>query len=151
MEFFHNAAATKHLENFKNFRKEDFTMGHYFIELIRILLYKVEIQNTRQNGTGREQWGTGHPGFSLVEEFNTLPHERGIVSMARSSDPNSAGYQFFIVINEAPFLDNQYTVFGRVIEGMDVVDKIEALPTVQNNQPADLKAARIQSISINER
>jgi dolichyl-diphosphooligosaccharide---protein glycosyltransferase len=107
--------------------------------------------NTRQNGTGREQWGTGHPGFSLAEEFNTIPHERGIVSMARSSDPNSAGYQFFIVINEAPFLDNQYMVFGRVIEGMDVVDKIEALPAVQNNQPADLEAARIQSISINER
>ena len=71
--------------------------------------------------------------------------------MARSSDPNSVGSQFIIVLNEAPFLDNQYTVFGRVIEGMDVVDKIEALPTVQNNQPADLKAARIQSISINER
>jgi cyclophilin family peptidyl-prolyl cis-trans isomerase len=71
--------------------------------------------------------------------------------MARSSDPNSAGYQFFIVINEAPFLDNQYMVSGRVIEGMDVVDKIEALPAVQNNQPADLEAARIQSISINER
>ena len=70
--------------------------------------------------------------------------------MARSSDPNSAGSQFFIVLNEARFLDNQYTVFGRVIEGMDVVDKIEALPTVQNNQPAELEAARIQSISIND-
>ena len=68
--------------------------------------------------------------------------------MARSSDPNSAGSQFFIVLDEARFLDNQYTVFGRVIEGMDVVDKIEALPTVQNNQPAELEAARIQSISI---
>ena len=71
--------------------------------------------------------------------------------MARSSDPNSAGSQFFIVLNEARFLDNQYTVFGRVIEGMDVVDKIEDLPTVQNNQPAELEGARIQSISINER
>ena len=70
--------------------------------------------------------------------------------MARSSDPNSAGSQLFIVPNEARFLDNQYTVFGRVIEGMDVVDKIEALPTVQNNQTAELEAARIQSISIND-
>jgi dolichyl-diphosphooligosaccharide---protein glycosyltransferase len=70
--------------------------------------------------------------------------------MARSSDPNSDGSRFFIVLNKAPFLDNQYTVFGRVIEGMDVVDKIEALTTVQNNQPADLEAARIQSISIND-
>ena len=71
--------------------------------------------------------------------------------MARSSDPNRAGSQCFIVLNEARFLNNQYTVFGRVIEGMDVVDKIEDLPTVQNNQPAELEAARIQSISINER
>ena len=69
--------------------------------------------------------------------------------MARSSDHNSDGSRFFIVLNEAPFLDNQYTVFGRVIEGMDVVDKVEALPTVQNNQPANL--AIIQSISIKKR
>jgi cyclophilin family peptidyl-prolyl cis-trans isomerase len=71
--------------------------------------------------------------------------------MARSSDPNSAGSQFFIVLNESRFLDNQYTVFGRVIEGMDVVDKIGALPTIYNNQPTNLEAARIQSISIKER
>ena len=70
--------------------------------------------------------------------------------MARSSNPNSAGSQFFIVLNEARFLNNQYTMFGRVTEGMDVVDKIEALPTVQNSQPAELEAARIQSISIND-
>lgn len=55
-----------------------------------------------------------------MEEFNTIPHECGIVSMARSSDPNSAGSQFFIVLNEAQFLDNQYTVFGQVIEGMEM-------------------------------
>jgi dolichyl-diphosphooligosaccharide---protein glycosyltransferase len=71
--------------------------------------------------------------------------------MARSSDPNSAGSQFFIVLNESRFLDNQYTVFGRVIEGMDIVDKIGALPTIYNNQPTNLEAARIQSISIKER
>jgi dolichyl-diphosphooligosaccharide---protein glycosyltransferase len=71
--------------------------------------------------------------------------------MARSSDPNSAGSQFFIVLNESRFLDNQYTVFGRVIEGMDIVDKIGALPTIYNNQPTNLEAARIQSISIKEK
>jgi cyclophilin family peptidyl-prolyl cis-trans isomerase len=151
MEFFHNAAATKHVENFKRLSQGGFYNGTLFHRIDKNFVIQGGDPNTRQNGTGREQRGTGYPGFSLVEEFNTIPHERGIVSMARSSDPNSAGYQFFIVINEAPFLDNQYTVFGRVIEGMDVVDKIEALPAVQNNQPADLEAARIQSISINER
>jgi cyclophilin family peptidyl-prolyl cis-trans isomerase len=68
--------------------------------------------------------------------------------MARSGDPNSAGSQFFIVLNDSRFLDGQYTVFGRVIKGMDVVDKIANLPTVQNDQPQDPNAARIKSISI---
>jgi dolichyl-diphosphooligosaccharide---protein glycosyltransferase len=68
--------------------------------------------------------------------------------MARSSDPNSAGSQFFIVSNDSRFLDGQYTVFGHVIEGMDVVDKIANLTTIQNDQPKDPDAARIQSITI---
>jgi dolichyl-diphosphooligosaccharide---protein glycosyltransferase len=150
MEFFTNAPP-KYVEKFKKLSQGGFYNGTLFHRIDKDFVIQGGDPNTRQNGTGREQWGTGHPGFSLAEEFNTIPHERGIVSMARSSDPNSVGSQFIIVPNEAPFLDNQYTVFGRVIEGMDVVDKIEALPAVQNNQPADLKAARIQSISINER
>ena len=150
MEFFTNAPP-KYVEKFKKLSQGGFYNGTLFHRIDKDFVIQGGDPNTRQNGTGREQWGTGHPGFSLAEEFNTIPHERGIVSMARSSDPNSVGSQFIIVLNEAPFLDNQYTMFGRVIEGMDVVDKIEALPTVQNNQPADLKAARIQSISINER
>ena len=64
--------------------------------------------------------------------------------MARSSDPNSAGSQFFIVLNDSSFLDKQYTVFGRVIAGMNIADKIAALPTNQNDQPLDLNAARIK-------
>jgi cyclophilin family peptidyl-prolyl cis-trans isomerase len=71
--------------------------------------------------------------------------------MARSSDPNSAGSQFFIVLNDSRFLDRQYTVFGNVTEGMDVVDKIANLPTVQNDQPRDPDAARIKSITILDR
>lgn len=150
MEFFPNAAS-KHVDSFKILSQGGFYNGTLFHRIDKDFVIQGGDPNTRQNNTGREQWGTGGPGFSLAAEFNTIPHERGIVSMARSSDPNSAGSQFFIVLNEARFLDNQYTVFGRVIEGMDVVDKIEDLPTVQNNQPAELEAARIQSISINER
>jgi len=75
--------------------------------------------NLRSAGTG----GSNLP--DLKEEFNDLPHERGTLSMARSQDPNSANSQFFICFKASPFLDRQYTVFGKVIEGMDLVDKIK--------------------------
>jgi len=75
--------------------------------------------NIRSAGTG----GSNLP--DLKEEFNDLPHERGTLSMARSQDPNSANSQFFICFKEASFLDRQYTVFGKVIEGMEFVDKIK--------------------------
>ncbi len=108
----------------------------------------------------KDRWGTGGPGYSLPAEFNDIPHTRGIVSMARFSDPNSAGSQFFIVLKDDPAiraaLDSQYTVFGRVIEGMDVVDKIAALRTVggagiDRQQPANPDEARIISVRIVER
>jgi cyclophilin family peptidyl-prolyl cis-trans isomerase len=101
--------------------------------------------------TDKAAWGTGGPGYNIKAEFSNIPHERGIVSMARSSDPNSAGSQFFIVLNDSRFLDNQYTVFGRVVNGMDVVDKIAALPTIQNDQPQDPNLAKILSIKVVDR
>lgn len=70
--------------------------------------------------------GTGGPGYRLPAEFNATKHTPGILSMARTSDPNSAGSQFFIMLGTAPHLDNQYTVFGKVTEGMDVVNQIRA-------------------------
>ena len=80
----------------------------------------------RRSGTG----GSDLP--DLKQEFNNLPHERGTLSMARSSDPNSANSQFFICFQEAAFLDRQYTVFGKVIEGMEFVDKIKRGDQNQN-------------------
>lgn len=79
--------------------------------------------------------GTGNPGYTLPAEFNDVPHDKGILSMARTPDPNSAGSQFFICLSRqrTAFLDGQYTVFGKVIEGMEVLDKINALETVQVN------------------
>lgn len=68
--------------------------------------------------------GTGGPGYTIKAEFNSRKHLKGTVAMARTSDPNSAGSQFYICLAPAPFLDGQYTVFGQVIEGMDVVEKI---------------------------
>ena len=69
--------------------------------------------------------GMGGPGYSIPAEFNDLKHERGMVAMARSQDPNSAGSQFYITLGPAYFLDNNYTVFGRVLSGMEVVDQIK--------------------------
>lgn len=72
----------------------------------------------------RRNDGIGGPGYSIKAEFNDIPHKRGILSMARSQDPNSAGSQFFIMVKDSFFLDNQYSAFGEVITGMDVADEI---------------------------
>mgnify|MGYP001260377561 CR=1 FL=1 len=86
----------------------------------------VRFGNSSSNDFDLSRAGMGGSDLpDLKEEFNNLPHDRGTVSMARSSDPNSANSQFFICFAPAPFLDRQYTVFGKVIEGMDFVDKIK--------------------------
>ena len=77
----------------------------------------------------RSNDGFGSPGWSVDAEFSDISHSRGIVSMARSNDINSAGSQFFICIKDTPSLDGKYTVFGQVVEGMDIVDKISTVPT----------------------
>ena len=111
--------------------------------------------NTKGDNSDRNTWGQGGPGYNVNAEFNDIPHTRGIVSMARATDPNSAGSQFFIVQKDSNFVDGKYTVFGRVIEGMDVVDRIAQLQTIateQNkDQPVNPDEARILSIKINER
>lgn len=87
--------------------------------------------------------GTGGPGYTIEGEFeangvpNSLKHERGVISMARASDPNSAGSQFFIVQADSPFLDGQYAAFGKVVMGMDEVDKIAKVATDPNDKPKE--------------
>ena len=86
----------------------------------------VQFGNSSNDKFDIKRAGTGNSNLpDLKEEFNSLPHDRGTLSMARTSDPNSANSQFFICFKPAPFLDRQYTVFGKVIEGMDLVDKIK--------------------------
>ena len=96
----------------------------------------------------REMHGLGGPGYTIKAEFNDISHKRGIVSMARARDPDSAGSQFFIVVKDAPFLDGKYTVFGEVIEGMEVADKIVAEPRDQRDNP--LRPMVIKSVKIVE-
>ena len=79
----------------------------------------------------------GGPGYSIKAEFNDTRHDRGILSMARSQNPNSAGSQFFIVVKDAHFLDGKYTAFGRVIKGMAVADKIVSAPRDGNDNPLE--------------
>jgi peptidyl-prolyl cis-trans isomerase B (cyclophilin B) len=83
----------------------------------------------------RQAYGTGGPGYTIPAEFSDRPHKRGTLSMARANDPNSAGSQFFICVADAPFLNRQYTVFGEVVSGMEVVDKIVTQPRDANDDP----------------
>ena len=91
--------------------------------------------NTKESD--KSVWGQGGPGYNLKAEFNSRSHLRGIVSMARASDPDSAGSQFFIVTSDSTFLDKQYTVFAEVVEGLEIADKIVNLPRDGNDCPKE--------------
>ncbi len=115
--------APKHVENFVTLSKSGFYDGTIFHRVIPGFMIQGGDPNTKdKNNTAR--YGQGGPGHTVNAEFNDISHKRGILSMARSRNPNSAGSQFFIVVKDSPFLDKQYTVFGEVLEGMDVADKI---------------------------
>jgi len=92
---------------------------------------------TSKDATKRRAFGTGGPGYTIKAEFNNKPHRRGILSMARSASPDSAGSQFFIVVKESNFLDGQYTVFGEVESGIEVADTIVSQPRDANDNPND--------------
>lgn len=149
IQFFPDAAP-KHVTNFISLAKTGFYDDTLFHRIEDGFVIQGGDNNTKSNGTSRETWGTGNPGHTVEAEFSDIPHKRGIVSMARAADPNSAGSQFFIVLNDSQFLDNQYTVFGKVIEGMDVVDKIASINTNKENQPVDPEEARIRSVRTEE-
>ena len=92
--------------------------------------------------------GTGGPGYKLKAEFNDLKHDRGVLSMARTNDPNSAGSQFFVMHDRSPHLDRQYTGFGKVTSGAEVIDKIANAPKGANDRPT--KPVQIKKITITE-
>ncbi|MFQ5444208.1 MAG: peptidylprolyl isomerase, partial [Nitrospinales bacterium] len=117
--------APGHVKNFKTLAKSGFYNGTAFHRVIPGFMIQGGDPNTKDSD--RDNDGMGGPGYQIKAEFNDTPHKRGIVSMARSQNPNSAGSQFFIVVKDSPFLDGKYTVFGRVVSGMDVADKIVAV------------------------
>ncbi len=114
--------APRHVDNFVKLSKEGFYNGTTFHRVIPGFMIQGGDPNSKN--PDRSMHGMGGPGYKVKAEFNSRPHKRGIVSMARANDPDSAGSQFFICVADANFLDWQYTVFGEVVSGMDVVDKV---------------------------
>jgi len=131
--------APKHVENFISLAKSGFYNGTIFHRVIPGFMIQGGDPNTKDLNKP-ETYGQGGPSQRLKAEFNDIPHRRGILSMARTSDPNSAGSQFYIVVKDSNFLDGQYTVFGEVVRGMEVADKIVSSP--RNNR--DLPNERVE-------
>ena len=127
--------APGHVQNFKDLANRDFYNGTTFHRVIPGFMVQGGDPNTKSDD--RSSHGMGGPGHTIKAEFNDEPHVRGVVSMARSQDPDSAGSQFFVVVKDSDFLDGQYTAFGRVIAGMDVADKIVDSPRDVRDNPID--------------
>jgi peptidyl-prolyl cis-trans isomerase B (cyclophilin B) len=128
--------APKHVENFIKLAKSGFYDKTIFHRVIPGFMIQGGDPNTK-NEKDKAQYGMGGPGHRVKAEFNDRPHVRGTVSMARTSDPDSAGSQFFIVVKDTPHLNGQYTVFGEVVKGMEVADKIVSQPQDRGNMPLE--------------
>jgi peptidyl-prolyl cis-trans isomerase B (cyclophilin B) len=137
--------APKTVENFKTLAKKGFYDGTCFHRVIKGFMIQGGDPLTKDAGKAA-MWGTGGPGYSIKAEFNDKPHTRGVLSMARSQDPNSAGSQFFICHGDPRFLDKQYTAFGKLIKGDDVLEKIATTPTQPGDRP--VKRMNVESVKI---
>jgi peptidyl-prolyl cis-trans isomerase B (cyclophilin B) len=124
------------VENFTKLAKEGFYDSTIFHRVIPGFMIQGGDPNTK-DPAAKGSYGMGGPGYTIKAEFNSRPHVRGALSMARSADPNSAGSQFFICVADSTWLNGQYSVFGAVTSGMDVVDKIVALPRDSRDLPTD--------------
>ena len=138
--------ATETVRNFSQLAKSGFYNGTLFHRIIPGFMIQGGDPNTKN--PDKSTWGQGGPGYNLKAEFNSRSHLRGIVSMARATDPDSAGSQFFIVTDDSTFLDRQYTVFAEVVGGMEVADKIVNLPRDGNDCPK--QEAKMLEVTISE-
>jgi peptidyl-prolyl cis-trans isomerase B (cyclophilin B) len=146
VEFFPDVAP-KTVENFKKLANEKFYDGTLSHRLIPGFMVQLGDPLTK-DASMESRWGTGDPGYKIKAEFNSTPHVRGILSMARSRDPDSAGSQFFICFANASNLDGKYTVFGKVIKGMEVLDQLEKVPVggPQGSKPE--KPVKLESVRL---
>lgn len=126
--------AKGHVDNFKKLANKGFYDGTIFHRIIPGFMIQGGDPNTKKKDEPGS-YGQGGPGYTIIAEFNNLDHKRGVLSMARSGDPNSAGSQFFICVADSASLNKQYTAFGEVVEGMEVAEKIVAQPRNSNDLP----------------
>jgi peptidyl-prolyl cis-trans isomerase B (cyclophilin B) len=126
--------APKTVENFKTLANKGFYDGTCFHRVIKGFMIQGGDPLTK-DPSKEDMWGTGGPGYQIKAEFNNRSHMRGVISMARSNNPDSAGSQFFICHGNPTFLDHQYTTFGKLIKGDDVLEKIATTPTHPQDRP----------------
>jgi peptidyl-prolyl cis-trans isomerase B (cyclophilin B) len=143
LKFFPDVAPG-HVKNFIDLAKKGFYDGTTFHRVIPGFMIQGGDPNSKN--ADKRTHGMGGPGYTIKAEFNDRPHKRGTLSMARSQNPDSAGSQFFICVKDAPFLNKQYTVFGEVESGMEVVDKIVSQPRDPNDNPNDRIEMKIKIV-----
>ncbi|HUJ44781.1 MAG TPA: peptidylprolyl isomerase [Opitutaceae bacterium] len=138
--------APKTVDNFKKLAREGFYDGTAFHRIIKGFMIQGGCPHTKAGATGAP--GTGGPGWQIKAEFNARPHVRGVLSMARSAHPDSAGSQFFICHADARFLDRQYTAFGEVVQGLEVLDRIAGVPCTGSGRERSQPVERVAVESI---
>jgi len=143
LQFFPEVAP-QHVSSFIQLAKKGFYDGTTFHRVIPGFMIQGGDPNSKN--PDRSQHGMGGPGYTLKAEFNDKKHKRGILSMARAQHPDSAGSQFFICVADAFFLDKQYTVFGEVVSGMEVADKIVSQPRDRADNPNERIEMKIKII-----
>jgi len=137
-------AAPGHVSNFLELAKKGFYDGTTFHRVIPGFMIQGGDPNTKS--PDRSQHGMGGPGYTIKAEFSEKPHKKGILSMARAQDPNSAGSQFFICVGNASFLDGKYSVFGEVTSGIEVVDQIVSQPRDKKDNPNDRVEMKVKVV-----
>ncbi len=136
--------APNHVNNFIELAKKGFFDGTTFHRVIPGFMIQGGDPNSKSPDKSRH--GMGGPGYTVKAEFNNKSHKRGILSMARSANPDSAGSQFFICVADATFLDRQYTVFGEVVSGLDAVDKIVGQPRDSADNPNERVEMKVKIV-----
>jgi peptidyl-prolyl cis-trans isomerase B (cyclophilin B) len=129
---FWSDAAPKTVENFKKLARQGFYDGTIFHRIVKAFMIQGGDPNSK-DAAKEDSYGQGGPGYNIKAEFNDHGHERGVISMARGPDPDSAGSQFFICLAPVHRLDHQYTTFGKLIKGDDVLEKIGDIPVTRNS------------------
>jgi peptidyl-prolyl cis-trans isomerase B (cyclophilin B) len=143
-------AAPNTIENFKKLARSGFYDGTIFYRIVKGFMIQGGDPNSKDPGK-ESSYGEGGPGYKIKAEFNDHSHQRGVISMAREPDPDSAGSQFFICLAPVPRLDGEYTTFGKLIKGDDVLQKIGETPVTRNSTGENSKPTKrvvIESIKI---